>query len=354
MKKKIAVILLTACLVTACGGSSQITTGNKPIADAVYTNDHVSLADYTNLKAEKKNYMITEKTIEDRIHEDLQEFAEYNSVSRPSQSKDYVQTDFKASIDGKVVVEETQYDIILGAEEFGKEFDEKLTNVSVGDELAFSLNFDNDFTDVEWAGNTVDFEIRVTDIQEELLPEPTDAFIRDNTSYGSYEEYIAAVRTSLEESFETESIQELQETLIQQVMDNSSMLQYTKDDYEQAKDTVNNAYLSYLDIFGMDDLDDVYEFLDVTKEDVEEEIQENLYRTLTIQAIIENEKFSLSDEEYEEGIRYYMEQTETESREEFLKTYGEDEIRAQLLEDKVLNFLVNQADITETDAEYDE
>ena len=53
------------------------------------------------------------------------------------------------------------------------------------------------------------------DNQEELLPEPTDAFIRDNTSYGSYEEYIAAVRTSLEESFETESIQELQETLAQ-------------------------------------------------------------------------------------------------------------------------------------------
>lgn len=354
MKKKLAVLLLAACLLTACGKNSQITTGNKPVAHAVYTNEHVSLADYTNLKAEKKNYIITEKTIEDRIHEELQEFAEYNSVSRPSQSKDYVQTDFKASIDGTVVVEETQYDIILGAEEFGKEFDEKLTNVSVGDQLTFSIDFDKDFTDVEWAGKTVDFEIRVTDIQEELLPEPTDEFIRDNTSYGSYEEYVSAIRTSLEESYEAESTQELQESLIQQVMDNSSLLQYTKDDYEQAKDTVNNAYLSYLDIFGMDDLDDIYEFLDVTKEDVEEEIQENLYRTLTVQAIIENEKFSLSDEDYEDGIRYYMEQTETEDREEFLKTYGEDEIRSQLLEDMVLNYLANHAQITETDAEHDE
>uniref|UniRef100_N2ANE4 peptidylprolyl isomerase n=1 Tax=Eubacterium plexicaudatum ASF492 TaxID=1235802 RepID=N2ANE4_9FIRM len=354
MKKKLAILLLSACLVAGCGSKSLITTKNKPIENAVYTSDSVSLASYTGLKAEKKNYIVTDKAVEDKIHESLMEFADYESVTRASKTGDYVQTDFKASIDGSVVLQENQYDVILGAEEFGKEFDEKMTGVSIGDELRFSLDFASDFVDVEWAGKTVDFEIRVTDIQQELLPELTDTFISENMGYDSYEQFSDAIRKELTDSYETESTQELQENLIQQVVDTSSILQYSKEDYKKAEDTVNNAFLGYLELFGMEDLDDVYEFLDMTDEDVEEEVEASLYRTLVINAIIDNEQLTITDEDYENGILYYMEQTESESREEFLNTYSEEEIRTQVLEDKVLNLLIDQADITEIDTEHDD
>ena len=353
MKKKLAILLLAACMLTACGGKSPITTGNEPIENAVYTDDQVSLADYTGLKAEKKNYIVTEQEVESRIHEALQEFAEYESVSRPSASGDYVQTNFKASIDGSVVFEEKQYDVILGAEEFGKQLDEKLMGVSIGDTLEFALDYDDDFTDVEWAGKTVEFEIEIIDIQEERMPDATDEFIAANTNYTSYEEFVSAVRQSITESYETESREELQEDLLQQVIDASSIIQYTKADYDAAKEKINNAYLSYLDLFGLEDLDDVYEFLDMTDEDVEEEIQATLYRTLIVNAIIKNENLSLSEEDYENGVLYYMDQTGSESRDEFMKTYGEEEVRAQVLEDKALNYLVEQAQVTEIETEHE-
>lgn len=354
MKKRLAVLLLTACMLTACGSSSQITTGNEPIANAVYTNEDVSLAPYTGLKAKKNNYIVTEKAVEERIREELMEFADYNIVKRASKSGDYVQTNYKASIDGSVVQQEEQYDFVLGDEDLGKEFDEKLTGVSAGDELHFSLDYDSDFMDVEWAGKTVDFEVSILSIQEEIIPEPTDAFLSENTSYDSYQALSDAMREDLTDRYAAESTEELQEDLIQQVIDASSILQYSKEDYERAKEAVNNAYLSYLELFGMDDLNDVYEFLDMTEEDVEEEIQSSLYRTLIIHAIIENEHLSLSDEEYEEGVQYYMEQTEAESRDAFMQTFGEEQVRSQLLEDKALNFLVNNADITEVEAEHEE
>lgn len=354
MKKKFAIILLAACMLIGCGSKGPITTGNNPVENAVYTDDSVSLAPYTGLKAEKKNYTVTQKAVDDKIHETLMEFAEYQTVERPAKSGDYIQTDFQASIDGSVVMQENSYDVILGAQEYGEEFDEKLTGVSVGDELQFSLDYDDDFMDVEWAGKTVDFEIRVTGIQEELLPDPTDAFIKENTSYSSYDEFTKAMRTEITDSYAQESTQELQENLIQQVIDNSSILQYTQKDYDAARERVHNTYAGYLDIFGMDNLDDVYEFLDMTKDDVEEEVQASLYRTLIINAIVKNESLSVSDDEYEDGIRYYMDQTGAESKEELLETYGEEEVRTTLLEDKVLNFLVNHAEITEVDAEHED
>ncbi len=354
MKKKFAIFLLAACMLTACGKKGPTKTGNEPIEHAVYSDDSVSLAPYTGLKAEKKNYIVTQKAVDDKIHEELMEFAEYRSVDRPAKSGDYVQTDFQASIDGSVVMEEESYDVILGAQEYGEEFDEKLTGVSVDDELKFSLDYDSDFMDVEWAGQTVDFEIRVTGIQEELMPDPTDAFIKENTSYSTYKEFAEAMRTSITDSYAEESTLELQENLLQQVIDSSSILQYSQEDYKEAQDRVNGIYMSYLDVFGMNDLEEVYEFLDMTKEDVEEEVQASLYRTLIIDAIVKNEQLSVSDDEYDEGILYYMEQTGAESKEELLETYGEEEIRTTLLEDKTLNFLVNHAQITEVEAEHDD
>ena len=111
--------------------------------------------------------------------------------------------------------------------------------------------------------------------------------------------------------------------------------------------------MSYVEMFGMNSLDELYKSFEMTKEDVEEEIQTYLYRTLVINAIIENESLSLSDDDYKEGVAYYMKENGYESESEFLNDYGEEEIRRQLLEDMALNLLVNSAEITEKEAEYE-
>lgn len=353
MKRKLAILLLAACTLTACGGKSKITTGNEQLSDAVYNNDSISLAPYTGLKAEKKAYIVTDEAVDHAIHEKMLEFADYKSVSRASRNGDWVRAEFKASIDGSTVMQEEEYDFTLGEHEFGAEFDEKLTGVSVGDELHFSSDYDPDFSNVEWAGKTVDFEVRIVDVQEEILPDATDEFIKDNLGYSSYDELAAAMRESVTESYETESMEELQEELLQQVIDASSILEYTQEAYDDARETIESGYQSYADMFGLDSLDELYESFEMTKDDIEEEIQTTLYRTITINAIIDSENLKLSDEDYEEGIAYYMKRTEYDSRDEFMADFGEDEIRRQLLEDMALDFLVNHAEITEVEAEYD-
>lgn len=356
MKKRYSILLLAACTLTtlaACGGKSMITTGNEKLADAVYNNDYVSLANYTGLEAEKKDYLVTDEAVENQIHERLLEYADYHSVNRASKKGDWVYTNFKASVDGSVVTQDDDYYFIIGAAEFGDEFDKKLTGVSTGDELSFSLDYDSDFTDVEWAGQKVDFEINVTDVQEEILPNATDEFIKENTEYASYDEFVKATRDLVTDNYEAESTNELQEELLQQVVDTSSILQYTKDEYEKARATIENGYLGYVDMFGLEDLDALYESFEMTEEDVEEEIQAQLYRSLVVNAIIENEDFTLSDQDYEDGVAYYMEQNDYDSKNDFLNDFGEDEVRDQLLEDMVLNFLVNHANITEVQAEYE-
>lgn len=353
MKKKSFALFLAACMLTltACGGQSTIATGNKKLADAVYDDDYISLAAYTGLKAEKKIYEVTKEALDDAIHDKVSSFADYKSVNRASADTDWVSTNFTASADGEAIVSEDNYTFILGDEEYGSEFDEKLTGVSAGDELTFTLNFDDDFADSDFAGKAIDFDITVKDVQEEILPELTDEFIKEHFDYDSYDAFADAERETIADTYEAESTSELQETLLSQVVDASSILQYTKKDYDAAYEDTKSFYTSYAEMFGTD-VDSLYESFGMTKDDLKSEALDTLYKTMVINAIAKNEGLSLSDEDYDDGVVYYMEQNDYDSKDEFIKDYGEDEIRRQLSEDQVLNFLVNHADITEIKAEY--
>jgi trigger factor len=351
-------LLLALGLATLAGcgtktSNGTTTTGNKALSDAVYTNDSVSLANYTGLSAEKKVYTVSDENLEDSIEEALADYIEYPSVNRASKEGDWIYADFDASINGVSSYSETEYYFVIGENEFGEEFDEKLTGVSAGDQLDFSITYNDDYEDEEWAGQTVDFTVTVNDVEEEVLPDCTDEFVQENLGYDNYDAFVEATRASLEENYESESSYELKEDLLQQVIDASVILQYTQDDYDTALANVEAFYSSYADMFGME-LDEIYDAFGVDDASLESDTQAMLARDLVVAAIEENENLSLSDEDFEDGVAYYMEENEYTDRDEFLADYSEDAIRSQLLEDKVLELLVEKANITEVETPYEE
>lgn len=356
LKRNITILCVAVCTMftlAACGRDKVISTGNERLADAVYNDDTVSLAAYTGLKGEKKNYIVTDEALNRALCEDLSDYTDYKTVERASKDGDLVCIDYKATIHGEIYDKDSEYSFILGDKEYGADFDQKLTGVSAGDELDFSLEYGKDYSDMDFAGNTVDYDIRVKEVQEIILPDTTDEFIKSHFDFNTYDEYMQALQENLASNYSLESMSELQESLLQQVIDASSILQYTKGEYEDAYADVEATYASYAEMFGTD-LDSIYESFELTEDDLKKEATDTLYRTLVLNAIIKSEGLELTDDEYQQGIAWYMEQEEYDSEKEFIDDYGEDEIRRQLLEDKTLNYLVTNAQITEVDAEYDD
>jgi trigger factor len=352
-------VLLLALVLAAFSGCGKtdsdgyISTGNEPLADAVYTNDNISLGAYTGLAAEKKIYTVTDEALSDAISETLQEYAEYPAVDRAAQTGDWVAADFTATINGETDYDEEDYYFIVGEKEFGEEFDEKLTGVLAGDELAFSIQYDADYEDETWAGQTVDFTLTVNEVDEEVMPDCTDEFVQENLGYDNYDAFVEGTRASLEKTYESESLYDLKENLLQQVIDASVVLRYTQEEYDNAYADVESFYSSYADMFGVE-LDEIYDTFGVDDEALETDTMDMLARNLVIDAIRENEGLTLSDEDYEDGIAYYMEENDYTDRDEFLNDYDEDAIKSQLLEDAVLDLLVEKAEITEVEADYEE
>jgi trigger factor len=357
LKTKTLPLFFLALGLTAlagCGSTNGIiSTGEKPVSDAVYSNDSVSLAPYTGLSAEKKVYAITDEALQDAIEEALADYIEYPSVDRASKEGDWIYTDFTVSVSGTVLDEEEDYYFVIGEKEFGEEFDKHLTGVSAGDKLDFTILYDEDYEDEDWAGQNVDFSVTVNEVDEEVIPECTDEFVQESLGYDNYDAFVEATRTSLEETYESESADELKDNLLQQVIDASAILQYTQDDYDAARAEVEAFYENYADMFGVE-VDEIYDTFEVDDDSLESDTQDMIARNLVIAAIEEHEGLTLSDEEFEDGVALYMEENEYTSRDDFLADYGEDEVRSQLLENKVLELLVEKATVTEVEAEYEE
>ena len=167
MKKRFCALLLisTAALsLTACGSSS-----SASYSDDAYGS--VTLCDYKNLTAEKTVLTVTEDDIDSDIDVMLYDYADFKEVDRPSANGDCITAEITGTKDGDVLFSYTgdsSYDLYLGSEDFGADFDQALTGVSAGDELAFSITYPEDYDYEDFAGATIDYTVNVMSITEEV------------------------------------------------------------------------------------------------------------------------------------------------------------------------------------------
>lgn len=347
MKRKLLWILLTVIplTLTACGSSNG---DGATFSDEAY--GAVTLCGYKNLSAQKNIYPVTDDDIQSQIDVMLYDYAEYNESDGPSENGDGITADITAAKNNEPLFDytgEDSYEFYLGSEEFGSEFDEKLTGVSVGDELSFSISYDKDFYNTDLAGATIDYNITVLGITKEILPELTDDFIVDTLGYESKSAMEKEVRADLESENESSSSYELRENLLQQVIDGSTFDSYSQDLYDSYAAGVEANYESYAEMFGCETVEEVYDLFEITDEDLEKEIINQVNRTIIVHAISDAEHLDLSDKEYQEGLERYTAEAGYETSDELLADYDEDSLREWILEDKVLDFLEKNAKITE-------
>jgi trigger factor len=260
--------------------------------------------------------------------------------------------------DGESVVDYTEeedggaYDILLGYYEFGEEFDEKLIGVSAGDELSFSITYDADYGDDDFAGKTVQYEVTVLAVFEEKLPELTEDFIVNTLGYESEEDMRSKIREELNESYNSDTAYNTKEDLIGQVVENSEFGDYSEEAYTAAKEDVKSSYEGYMDWIGASTVEEVYEAFGISEEDVEKEALEQVYRTIAVYAIAQEQGIDVPDEEYQSGLEEYAQSYtdyygEEYTTDDLVSELGEETLRYWVLEDKVLDYLYDNAAITQ-------
>lgn len=359
MKKKIIILLLAAMVLqtTACGKDSKQQAGTDTVTQAEDGSISVDggvviLGDYKGVTISEITYEVTEENMEEEISSRLEEYVEYNEVDRAAKEGDYVGFDMKATENGNDIEDYTGegYGTVVGDNDFGEEFDKQLTGSKKDDKLKFKITYDEDFMDTLLAGKTVDFEVTVTSVEEIVEPELTDAFVKEKMEYGSIDEFKQAVREDLEEANEENAHYEMKSSVIQKIIEDSEFVSYSDELYEECKASTEEDYMSYAQWFGCETVEEVYEVFGMTEESVQEDIMNQVYTKMVIDAVAYLENLELTDEDFEASKEDYAVMFGYETADELLAEYGEDEVRAAILQEQVVDFLYDHANIIESSA----
>jgi trigger factor len=125
----------------------------------------------------------------------------YEVAARASQELDRVVIDFTGRKDGEVFEggQATDFPVVVGGGQMLPAFDAQLHGVSAGDSKTFDLTFPEDYHAQNLAGQTVQFEILVKQVEAAKLPELDAEFARSlGVADGDVEKMRAEIRNNLE------------------------------------------------------------------------------------------------------------------------------------------------------------
>lgn len=314
------------------------------------TEPDIEPKNYTGIELEKEKINVTENDVQKRIDEIRQMFATMEEVAedRPVINGDYVVIDFAGSLNGETFKELNAQDYFLeiGSGKFVPGFEEQLVGMKNGESREIKVTFPSDYHESRFANQEVIFQSKVKSIREKKLPAEDDSFVKNFQRYDSFEDFKTDVRKSLEEKAEQISKDNLQNSMIDQLIKENnfevpeSMVQ--KQIYYMMADTQKRMMSAGIDENSA--MDFTMKMQDKYKGNAEKTVKS----FLLLKKIAEKESLAAEDSDLEQ---YLQEQATQSGRdyESLKKFYENDErkdyLRTELVHKKVFDFIEQNANI---------
>lgn len=348
MKKRIifaAALIGMTIVFSACGSSEKYNT-----IDASLESKITELAQYKGLSYAPAQVMVTDEEVEEEMEMELSWYGTYEKIpdKTVAEEGDTVNIAFKGTINGEEFEGGTSegYDLILGTGEMIEGFEEAIIGKNVGDTVTVDLVFPEDYFDEEAAGQNVTFEITLNQIEEYVEPELTDEFVKENLEYENVEAFREATRNNLVESGMETADEDARNALMEEIIDNSKF-ELVEEEVSQYREELIAEYQSYAEMYGMSYGDLLEMFMGTTEEAFEEEskgMAENSIKTILIyQAIIDKENLGVTEKEYQKKVKEMAKEYEYDSVEEFEADYDKPSIIEEMLYEKVMDFIIENA-----------
>ena len=316
-------------------------------------SEYVTLGEYKDLTVEVAPVEVTDEQVMDKIASETKQTLTEGTV----ESGDTVNIDYVGKIDGEEFDGGSAegYDLEIGSCTFIDGFEDGIIGMQVGETKDLELKFPDDYHSTDLAGKDVVFTVTVNSISR--VPELTDEVANNVVEGMTAEAYQESVRQDLEEQAKESQKTEAEQKLLQTVYENATINGYPEENLQYTIKRATDYYEWLASMYGMS-LDDYLKNYGMTQDEFNEQIQpvaeEALGEEMTLLAIAKEENIEVSDEEYEAGLARYAEAQGMDDPSKLEEAYGENYIKNSLLQEKVLDFLYENAtieEVAETEAE---
>lgn len=315
------------------------------------------LGEYKGIEVERPVLEVNDDDIENALNDTRERFASYEEVEdSPAEEGDQVVIDFKGTIDG----EEFQggsaedYPYILGSQRFFGEFEEVLQGARAGEEKSCEVAFPEDYGSEEIAGKTANFDISVKEVRRRKLPELDDEFAK-MMGADDMDALRQQVADRLRQGAETQSRNAVEQHAMAKIIEGStfelpqSLLKSVADEYFSQE----VRRLASLRVPG--------NVIEEREEEIREEARGNAERELkefvALNKIGEAEGIEVTEADFEREAEAIQERTgaEMETVRRFMQqTDQQDEYESRILRRKAMDFLLENANITDREVPAEE
>lgn len=356
MRKKIISGLVGAMMVLSLAGC-----GTKPDTDnneTVNYSDYIALCDYKNLEIEVAPLAeVTQQEIQREIDSCLNAYAETNQLTEGVvKVGDSINLDFSGLLDGIPFSNgtATDYTYTVGGAADGSKFiddlDNQLVGLEIGKEYELPCTFPANYGNEELNGKDVIFVVTVNYVNEKILPEYNDDFVKMMTQnsdevLNTTKELEASIREYLENDKKSTYENSVYAQMMKTIIDQSEIKGIPETELNETIDAIKANVQSEFDqignYLGFSDLEAYlkgyygYTSMEAFEKEIADYSSEYMYEKMILSLVAQNEGFTATQEEIdayiEENAAYYG----YESAEQFRTMVGE------TIDSEVSNILIN-------------
>jgi len=336
-----------------------ITAGEEDgavVFDAVVeVRPSVEVAGYDSLEVEVPAIEVSDEDVEEAVDRMRKQFSDLETVERAAAEGDQVVIDIAATHEGEAVPGMTTdgYNYEVGSGATGiDEIDENLAGASAGDELEFTATHPDE--DEE---EPLHFSIKVAEVQERVLPEPTPEWVAENSEFANVDELRADYRNRMEETRVAQARSARQNNLAEKVAElvddevvPEALIEGETEnriqDMAMRLQAQGIEFEQYMQLTGQDPQAMIGE--------MRTQAQVTAKLDLALRAIAVNESIAVTDDELDvelETVAERFERSVDQVREELAEAGQLPAVKADLLKTKTMDWLLERITLVDEDGQ---
>ncbi|WP_027580641.1 trigger factor [Bradyrhizobium sp. Ai1a-2] len=312
----------------------------------------IALADFKTFKVEKPVVDVTDADVDEAIKRIADQSRPYAAKSEGAKAEngDRVTISFKGTINGEAFEGGTGegIQVVLGAGQFIPGFEEQLIGIGVGETRTLQVTFPKNYASEKLAGQPAEFETTATAVEAPGETVIDDEFAK-TLGLESLDRLKEAARARLTTEFATATRQRVKRALLDQ-LDENHRFEAPPSLIDEEFNLMWNSIKAEMDSAGKTFADE-----NTTEDDAKEEYRKIADRRvrlgLVLSEIGEKNKITVSDDEVGRAVIERARQMPGREKEvwDFYRNNAQAlaQLRAPIYEDKVVDFILELADVTE-------
>uniref|UniRef100_UPI0040570814 trigger factor n=1 Tax=Candidatus Electronema sp. TaxID=2698783 RepID=UPI0040570814 len=311
------------------------------------------ISQYKGLEIEKPAVNVTEADIDRKI----EELRRKHAVLRTADDEhgvvedDIVIVDFQGFHNEKPMkeVHNENYSIDVGTKRLGAEFEEQLIGLKKGESALYETEFPADYVNPVMAGKKIEFKVDVKEIKERVKPTADDEFAKDvDANCGSLAELRAGIAKEMRQQRESAQEGDLVDRIMQKLIGMNEFPVPERAVAYEVQEMINQTE-ERLKRAGL-----TLETAGIKRDELAKQNREAAVKRVKgdflLKKVAELEEIKLADKDIERGyqrIAMQYKMTVPEVKQYFQRREEIMPFLAELLNEKILRFLLDAAKITE-------